>query len=74
MGYLSRSITVEIISNPYEIIEKTGLSSAIFSHLFGIKTFRNEAQRSRLFLDLQKMCIPWNLLCPELGLIQCLKK
>lgn len=76
VGYLSQSIIVESISNRYEIIEKTSLSSAIFSHLFGNKIFQNKSQMilCRLFLDLQKMHIPWNLLCPEVCLMQCLKK
>lgn len=59
MGYLSQRSIVEIISNPFEIIEKTNLSSEIFSHPFGSKisywNFQNWFQiiLPRLFLEQQ---------------------
>lgn len=60
MGYLGQRSIVEIISNPFEIIEKTNLSSEIFSHPFGSKVlywnFQNWFQiiLPRLFLEQQK--------------------
>lgn len=60
MGYLSQRSIVEIISNPFEIIEKTNLPSELFSHPFGSKisywNFQNWFQiiLPRLFLEQEK--------------------
>lgn len=60
MGYLSQRSIVEIISNPFEITEKTNLSSEIFCHPFGSKisywNFQNWFQiiLPRLYLEQQK--------------------